>query len=92
MRNFKSYNYSSIQNSPYKLHTTVSEREGEILNLLAEGQTVKEIASELYLSPHTIESHKKNLIRKFDAKNTVHLVVKFITNYKESRPALAMSV
>jgi len=56
----------------------VSNREAEILQMISEGHTVKEIASALYLSEHTIISHKKNLTHKFNAKNCVDLIVKAI--------------
>lgn len=60
------------------LKNKVSNREAEVLQLISEGHTVKEIASALYLSEHTIISHKKNLTHKFDAKNCVDLIVKAI--------------
>lgn len=52
----------------------VTDREQEVLNLLFEGYTTKEIAEKLFLSYHTVESHRKNLIQKFGAKNSVHLI------------------
>jgi len=57
---------------------SVSKREIEVLQLVSEGLTVKEIASLLYLSTHTIISHKQNLLEKFDARNSVDLTVKAI--------------
>lgn len=56
----------------------VSLREKEILQMISEGFTAKEIAAELFLSEHTIISHKKNLTIKFKAKNCVDLIVKAI--------------
>jgi len=56
----------------------VSLREKEVLQLISEGLTAKEIASTLYLSEHTVISHKKNLSIKLGARNTVHLIVKAI--------------
>lgn len=56
----------------------VSLREQEVLQKISEGYTVKEIASALYLSEHTIISHKKNLTKKLSAKNCVDLTVKAI--------------
>ncbi len=53
---------------------TLTAREKEILKLLAEGQSVKEIASGLNLSVKTIEAHKFNLMRKLDIHNKAHLV------------------
>ena len=53
---------------------TLTAREKEILKLLAEGQSVKEIASGLNLSVKTVEAHKFNLMRKLDIHNKAHLV------------------
>jgi len=58
--------------------SNVSNREAEILQMISKGYTVKEIASELYLSEHTIISHKKNLTHKLNAKNCVDMIVKAI--------------
>lgn len=61
------------QQLPYQI--PLSKREEEVLNLIALGFTAKDIAALLFLSPHTIVSHKKSLIKKFRAKNIVHLAV-----------------
>ena len=53
---------------------TLTAREKEILKLLAEGQSVKEIAAGLNLSVKTVEAHKFNLMRKLDIHNKAHLV------------------
>jgi two-component system response regulator NreC len=53
---------------------TLTKREREILKLLAEGQSVKEIASSFDLSIKTVEAHKFNLMRKLDIHNKAQLV------------------
>jgi RNA polymerase sigma factor (sigma-70 family) len=53
---------------------TLTPREREILKLLAEGLSVKEIAVRLNLSVKTIEAHKFNLMRKLDIHNKAQLV------------------
>lgn len=53
----------------------ITEREQEVLELLSRGLTTKEIANELFLSTHTVESHKKNMKEKLSAKNVIDLVV-----------------
>jgi DNA-binding NarL/FixJ family response regulator len=53
---------------------TLTPREREILKLLAEGNSVKEIAVTLGLSVKTIEAHKFNLMRKLDIHNKAQLV------------------
>lgn len=49
-------------------------REQEVMRLLAEGRTVREVAAELALSIKTIEAHKLNLMRKLDIHNRASLV------------------
>jgi two-component system response regulator NreC len=53
---------------------TLTKREREILKLLAEGKSVKEIAGTFILSVKTIEAHKFNLMRKLDIHNKAQLV------------------
>ena len=53
---------------------TLTTREKEVLKLLAEGNSVKEIATNLKLSVKTVEAHKFNLMRKLDIHNKSHLV------------------
>lgn len=52
----------------------LTEREKEILKLIAEGLTSVEIGEKLFLSHYTIENHRKNMIQKFGLKNTTALV------------------
>ena len=54
--------------------STLTPREREILKLLAEGNSVKEIAVLLGLSVKTVEAHKFNLMRKLDIQNKAQLV------------------
>jgi DNA-binding NarL/FixJ family response regulator len=51
----------------------LSRREREILQLIAEGHTNKEIASLLYISTKTVETHKDHLKKKLNIKHTVEL-------------------
>lgn len=52
----------------------ITKREKEVLTLVAYEYTTKEIANHLYLSEHTIDSHKKNLKLKLDVRNTAGMV------------------
>ncbi|APU97565.1 response regulator transcription factor [Sphingobacterium siyangense] len=52
----------------------ISERELEVLKLIAEGYTNVEIADKIFLSKRTVEGHRQNLIDKAGVKNTAHLV------------------
>ncbi len=53
---------------------TLTKREREILKMLAEGKSVKEIATGFVLSVKTVEAHKFNLMRKLDIHNKAQLV------------------
>ena len=53
---------------------TLTAREREVLKMLAEGNSVKEIACDLSLSVKTVEAHKFNLMRKLDIHNKAQLV------------------
>ncbi|MBS4059087.1 MAG: response regulator transcription factor [Bacteroidetes bacterium] len=52
----------------------LSRREIEVLRLIADGLTNKDIADKLFISPLTVDSHRKNLIIKLGAKNTASLI------------------
>ena len=54
----------------------ISSRELEVLQLIAEGFTDQQIADQLFISIHTVNSHRKKLLLKFDARNTAELVKK----------------
>ena len=52
----------------------ITRRESSVLKLLAEGFTNLEIAEKLFISPLTVDSHRKNLIVKLQARNTASLI------------------
>jgi DNA-binding NarL/FixJ family response regulator len=52
----------------------ISSREKEVLCLIADGLTNQQIATQLFISSHTVESHRKNLLIKFEANNTATLI------------------
>jgi len=53
----------------------ISERELEVIKLIAEGYTNNEIAEKLFLSPHTINTHRKNIMAKLGVNNTAAIVM-----------------
>jgi two-component system response regulator NreC len=65
-----------VKNSkrPQTSYDRLSAREREILKLLAEGLTVKEIATRLNLSIKTVDVHKYNLMRKIDVHDRAELI------------------
>lgn len=55
--------------------TPLSAREKEILTLVAKGLVAKEIAAELHISPHTIYTHRKNILRKLKLTSPTEMIV-----------------
>ena len=53
----------------------LTTREKEVLQLLAEGRTNKEVATLLDVSPYTVESHRTNLMQKLNVHNTAEIVL-----------------
>jgi len=53
---------------------TPTKREREILRMIADELTSKEIAQQLYISSETVQTHRKNLLIKLNARNTAGLV------------------
>jgi DNA-binding NarL/FixJ family response regulator len=72
-----------------------TNREREVLELLVESKSVKEIANALNISVNTVEAHKCNLMRKLDMHTTVAVVRYAIKNkivrLPESSPVLGLS-
>lgn len=60
------------------LRSLISEREKEVLKLISQGDTTIDIAASLYISTHTVISHRKNLLEKLAARNAAHLVLKSV--------------
>ena len=56
-------------------YDTLSEREREVFQLIAEGKVNKEIASILHLSPSTIETHRARIMEKLDVHSAVEIVL-----------------
>ena len=58
----------------------LSERELEIVEMVAQGLISKEIAKELHLSPHTVNTHRKNILKKLDLNSSSELILYAIEN------------
>jgi DNA-binding NarL/FixJ family response regulator len=66
----KDFTDTTEEIASYKL----GEREIEIIKLLAEGLGTNEIATKLYISKHTVSTHRKNILHKTGVNNTTQLV------------------
>jgi len=60
------------------LKVLLTNREKEVLYLLSRGYTNSEIGEKLFLAHSTIHTYRKNLLKKFDARNSCHLI--FLAN------------
>lgn len=52
----------------------ISRREKQILQHIADGRTTQQIAADLFISPLTVETHRRNLLQKFEVKNVAELI------------------
>lgn len=58
----------------------LTKREKEILQLISEGMTNNQIAEKLFISPLTVDSHRKNLLTKLNVNNTASLIKLAVQN------------
>lgn len=58
----------------------LSDREIEILSLIASGNTNKEIGEKLFISGRTVETHRRNILGKLEVKNTAEMIKYAIQN------------
>jgi DNA-binding NarL/FixJ family response regulator len=73
-------NHTVASNQDLHMSNILTERELEILKLISLEYSGKEIGKELFISPNTVETHRKNLIKKLNVKNTIGLVKYAIKN------------
>lgn len=69
---------TSLELLKNSLMNILSVREKEIIRKVAEGKSLNEIAELLFLSTHTVNTHKKNILRKSHCKNTSELIARCI--------------
>ena len=63
-----------MKNAPADDLPVLTRREAEVLKLIADGLTNAEMAAQLFVSPTTIDTHRKHLLEKFNARNTAILI------------------
>jgi DNA-binding NarL/FixJ family response regulator len=64
----------AVGKSPVKLFSSLTPRQREVLQLVAEGKPAKEIAALLYISIKTVEFHKKHLLQELNLHNSAELI------------------
>ena len=62
------------EDSPLDLYQTLTTREREILQMVAEGRSSVEIADRLMISPRTVEIHRSKYMKKLGLRNQVDLI------------------
>ena len=65
---------TGVKKKIYGIIPELTEREQEVLEQIAQEKNSKEIAEALFISANTVETHRKNLILKFNVKNSVGLI------------------
>ena len=73
-KTYLSFEVSQTLRNTINSTVVLTRREKEVLNLIAEGMTNNEIAAKLFVSSTTVDTHRKNLLTKFEAKNTASLI------------------
>ena len=56
------------------IRDSITSREREILGLLSKGHNSKEISEMLFLSPHTVDYHRMQLLKKTNSRNIAQLI------------------
>lgn len=74
MSQFMSDGPSKKKETTANLNISLTKREREIIEMIANEMTNSEIAEELHISPRTVDTHRRNLLQKLDVKNTAGLV------------------
>jgi DNA-binding NarL/FixJ family response regulator len=72
---FDDYSRNAGRRATLDRYDLLSEREREVLQLVAEGRSTKEIAGLLSISPATVETHRTRILQKLDLKNTAGVVL-----------------
>jgi len=80
----------SLDSSAFRLGANLTKREEEVLVLLAQGSTLKEIAYQLGISFHTVMSHRRNLCLKTGAKTLQQLALWAVLQPVKKLPALLL--
>jgi len=65
---------ATLQKDKFSIENTLSERELEILILVAQGNNSQQIAEQIFLSKHTVQWHRKNIIAKLGLKSASEMI------------------
>jgi DNA-binding NarL/FixJ family response regulator len=65
-----------LENINTTAYPNITKREREIVALLSQGKSSKQISEILFISKNTVDNHRQNLLRKFDVNSSAELVIK----------------
>ncbi len=74
--NYINKEYSGVNKSGNKIDIT--KREKEIMELISQGLSNKEIAEKIFVSISTVDAHRYNILKKMEVKNTAEMITKAI--------------
>lgn len=76
--------YKKLYNFQYyePIGGNLTVREKEIIEFISKGLTDKEIADKIYVSLHTVKTHRKHIVNKTNSRNTAEAVNKYLVNSK----------
>jgi DNA-binding CsgD family transcriptional regulator len=83
LENFNGQFHKLIDPMPdatHKKNITLSEREIQVLQFLANGYSTLELSEAIFVSPYTIDSHRKNIVRKMGVRNISHAITEALRN------------
>lgn len=75
---FKSESRPQMRSGDSLKSFNLSEREIEVLQLIVQGKTSKEIANLLFISKNTVDTHRRNILSKTELRNTKELILNFL--------------
>jgi DNA-binding NarL/FixJ family response regulator len=81
----------SIRSSPALSGAALSKREREVMSLIVEGRTSKEIARLLVISVSTVRKHRENLLRRLGLHSTAQLISRAIGSLESPNESVARS-
>jgi DNA-binding CsgD family transcriptional regulator len=70
-----SYHNFATSNEPSVTKDKLTNKEKEILNLLSAGKTSIEVADTLFISKHTVDTHRKNMLKKTKSRSMIELMM-----------------
>jgi DNA-binding NarL/FixJ family response regulator len=73
-KTYLSFEAGQTMKSKTETSIILTRREKEVLELITEGMTNGEIAGKLFISVTTVDTHRKNLLEKFNARNVASMV------------------